>query len=68
MESDNHIIAIPVNETSWAHVWMLRFRYLGAGYDTLASRIATKVSHRPAMSVDLCHRRGTVVIPVPSTQ
>jgi hypothetical protein len=22
-----------VNETSWAHVWRLRFRYLGVGYD-----------------------------------
>jgi hypothetical protein len=22
-----------VNETSWAHVWRLRFRYLGTGYD-----------------------------------
>jgi hypothetical protein len=23
-----------VNETSWAHVWRLRFRYLKTGYDT----------------------------------
>jgi hypothetical protein len=22
-----------VNETSWAHVWRLRSRYLGMGYD-----------------------------------
>jgi hypothetical protein len=26
-----------VNETSWAHVWRLSFRYLGMGYDTLAT-------------------------------
>jgi hypothetical protein len=23
-----------VNETSWAHVWRLHFRYLGTGYDS----------------------------------
>jgi hypothetical protein len=34
MESIYHIVAIHVNETSWAHVWRLRFRYLGTGYDT----------------------------------
>jgi hypothetical protein len=28
-----HIVAIRVNETSWAHVWRLRFHYLGTGYD-----------------------------------
>jgi hypothetical protein len=33
MESVYHIVAIRVNETSWAHVWRLRFRYLGKGYD-----------------------------------
>jgi hypothetical protein len=64
MESVNHIVAIHVNETSWAHVWMLRFCYLGAEYDMLASCIAAKVLHRPAMSVDHCHHRGTIVIPV----
>jgi hypothetical protein len=35
MESDYHIVAIRVNETSWAHVWRLHFRYLGMGYDKL---------------------------------
>jgi hypothetical protein len=34
MESVYHIVAIRVNETSWAHVWRLRSRYLGTGYDT----------------------------------
>jgi hypothetical protein len=34
MESVYHIVAIRVNETSWAHVWRLCFRYLGTGYDT----------------------------------
>jgi hypothetical protein len=33
MASVYHIVAILVNETSWAHVWRLRFRYLGTGYD-----------------------------------
>jgi hypothetical protein len=34
MESAYHIVTVRVNETSWAHVWRLRFRYLGTGYDT----------------------------------
>jgi hypothetical protein len=34
MESVYHIVTIRVNETSWAHVWRLRFRYLGTGYDS----------------------------------
>jgi hypothetical protein len=33
MESVYHIVAIRVNEISWAHVWRLYFRYLGMGYD-----------------------------------
>jgi hypothetical protein len=33
MESVYHIVAIHVNETSWAHVWRLRSRYLGTGCD-----------------------------------
>jgi hypothetical protein len=33
MESVYHIVAIHVNEISWAHVWRLRFCYLGTGYD-----------------------------------
>jgi hypothetical protein len=33
MASVYHIVAIRVNETSWAHVWRLHFRYLGTGYD-----------------------------------
>jgi hypothetical protein len=28
------IVAIRVNETSRAHVWRLRFRYLRTGYDS----------------------------------
>jgi hypothetical protein len=34
MTSVYHIITIRVNETSWIHVWRLRFRYLGTEYDT----------------------------------
>jgi hypothetical protein len=33
MESVDHIVAIRVNETFWAHVWRLRSHYLGMGYD-----------------------------------
>jgi hypothetical protein len=33
MASVYHIVAIRVNETSWEHVWRLRFRYLGTGCD-----------------------------------
>jgi hypothetical protein len=33
MESVHHFVTIRVNETSWAHVWRLRSRYLGTGYD-----------------------------------
>jgi hypothetical protein len=38
LESVYHIVTIRVNETSWAHVWMLRSCYLGMGYDTLAKQ------------------------------
>jgi hypothetical protein len=34
MTSVYHIVTIRVNETSWVHVWRLRFRYLGTEYDT----------------------------------
>jgi hypothetical protein len=34
MESVYHIVTIFVNKTSWAHVWRLRSRYLGTGYDS----------------------------------
>jgi hypothetical protein len=34
MESVYHFVTIRVNVTSWAHVWRLRSRYLGMGYDT----------------------------------
>jgi hypothetical protein len=33
MESVYHIVAIHVNETSWAHIWRLRSCYLRIGYD-----------------------------------
>jgi hypothetical protein len=43
MASVYHIVAIHVNETSWAHVWRLHFRYLKTGYDTSAE--VKKVEH-----------------------
>jgi hypothetical protein len=42
MESVYHIVTIRVNETSWAHVWRIRSRYLGTGYDKGASTIDTR--------------------------
>jgi hypothetical protein len=51
MTSVYHIVTIRVNETSWAHVWRLHFRYLGTGYDSppeLASSIhSVDVLHVP---------------------
>jgi hypothetical protein len=43
MESVYHIVAIRVNETSWAHVWRLHSRYLGTGYDTNAPQNLLRV-------------------------
>jgi uncharacterized membrane protein len=37
MESVYHFVTIRVNETSWAHVWRLRSRYLRMGYDKIAT-------------------------------
>jgi hypothetical protein len=34
MKSVYHIVAIRVNETSWAHVWRLCFWYFRTGYDS----------------------------------
>jgi hypothetical protein len=39
MESIYHIVIIRVNETSWAHVWRLCFRYLGMGFDNTSHNI-----------------------------
>jgi hypothetical protein len=33
MEFVYHFVTIRVNVKSWAHVWRLRSRYLGTGYD-----------------------------------
>jgi predicted metalloenzyme YecM len=50
MASVYHIVAIRVNETSWAHVWRLHFRYLGTGYDT---SIAAEVGGDPIVVVEV---------------
>jgi hypothetical protein len=43
MKSIYHIVDIRVNETSWAHVWRLHFRYLRRGYDNAqAQRLSKK--------------------------
>jgi hypothetical protein len=47
MESVYHIVAIRVNETSWAHIWKLRFRYLGTGYDKCIRAMLT-VGRQPS--------------------
>jgi hypothetical protein len=46
MESVYHIVTIRVNETSWAHVWRLRSRYLRTGYDskTVITAVLTVMS------------------------
>jgi hypothetical protein len=49
MESVYHIVTIRVNETFWAHVWRLRSRYLGMGYDIGLVRVP------PLPSVHLPH-------------
>jgi hypothetical protein len=49
MESVYHIVAIRVNETSWAHVWWLRSHYLRTGCDILLldrSAISMRSAHR----------------------
>jgi hypothetical protein len=50
MESVYHIVATRVNETSWAHVWRLHFRYLGMGYDNVTRFI--QLSRYPPGNVD----------------
>jgi hypothetical protein len=44
MTSVYRIVAIRVNETSWAHVWRLRFCYLGTGYDTKDGKTCTTLT------------------------
>jgi hypothetical protein len=59
MESVYPIIAICVNETTWAHIWRLRSRYLGTGYDMPQEEvtwawevaIAAEAAHVEAMHV-----------------
>jgi hypothetical protein len=34
-----HIVVIRVNETYWAHVWRLRFRYLRMGYHIITMSV-----------------------------
>jgi hypothetical protein len=62
MESVYHIVTIRVNETPWAHIWRLRSRYLGMGYDnqlpsasgaTLANNGG--LAHRLATRINLAH-------------
>jgi hypothetical protein len=47
MTSVYHIVTIRVNETSWAHVWRLRFRYLGMGM-TSGIRAVLTVGRQPS--------------------
>jgi hypothetical protein len=44
MESIYHIVTIRVNETSWAHVWRLRSRYLRTGYGRFVGSIRSRMS------------------------
>jgi hypothetical protein len=49
MESVYHIVTIRVNETSWVHVWRLRFRYLETGYDNIVVVLHACVNECAAM-------------------
>jgi hypothetical protein len=51
MEYVYRIVAIRVNETSWAHVWWLCSHYLGTGCDTLCPVrwVPHDVADRPSM-------------------
>jgi hypothetical protein len=53
MESVYHIVAIRVNETSWAHVWRLHFCYLGMGYDTVQDEGSFKLKKQVALTAAL---------------
>jgi hypothetical protein len=60
MESVYHIVTIRVNETSWAHVWRLRFRYLRTGYDKLGILFGSM--EKLTLERDTCFtRRGKTV-------
>jgi hypothetical protein len=54
MESVYHIVAIRVNETSWAHIWRLRSRYLETGYDSQAPSAQPKQLVKRRMTSSLC--------------
>jgi hypothetical protein len=54
MESVYHIVAIRVNEISWAHIWRLRSRYLGMGYDISVAEKASLVGIGTARGKPKC--------------
>jgi hypothetical protein len=52
MESVYHIVTIHVNETSWAHVWRLRSRYLRTGYDAILEALGIQFPNIDAVMSD----------------
>jgi hypothetical protein len=63
MTSVDDIVAIRVNETSWAHVWRLHFCYLGTGCDSLPlSRPHSLVRRQSGIS--FCSSEGSFLFPV----
>jgi hypothetical protein len=53
MESIYHIVAIRVNETSWAHVWRLHSHFLGMGYDKAFPCLGDDLIHQLLKHRDL---------------
>jgi hypothetical protein len=49
MESVYHIVAIRVNETSWAHGWRLRSHYLRTGNDIFGPEVLKDVEKQVQM-------------------
>jgi hypothetical protein len=57
MEFVYHVVTIRVNETSWAHVWRLRSRYLRTWYDSTQAAGDLKVPFHltSPRDLDLAH-------------
>jgi hypothetical protein len=62
MESVYHIVTIHVNETSWAHVWRLRSRYLGTGYDIVSYRVCMVWACLLEKPLEVVHRHPHLML------
>jgi hypothetical protein len=57
--SVNHIVAMRVICTSWAHVWRLRSLFLGTGYDTGHVSMHYLMSHGTMLGHLVCEGSGS---------